>query len=109
MKLKNNNCFYSNNITFSILILLNLYKTNACYRSTSNTDANDNYQTENIFNQTKEIIESGRTCNKSLVNSMNSFFYCYHNGRCKVTLKEINSTHLERISFCICQKVCFHF
>jgi hypothetical protein len=110
----------------TIVILLNLYKTNACFRSfvsasstTFDIDINISLRDLNDYNSTKNrtnknltnliLIDNPRTCNKSLLDSKKIYFHCYHNGKCVTVEKELNKTHYERHSFCLCQKVVILF
>jgi hypothetical protein len=116
----------------SVVVLLNLYKTNGCFRPFVSTRINNNNNNNNNYhnislrdlndfdssqNKTYDrknllnliLIDNPRTCNKSLLDSTKTYFHCYHNGKCITVEKELNVTHYERLSYCLCQKVIFNF
>jgi hypothetical protein len=105
----------------TIVILLNLYRTNGCFRPFVSTtfnynknnislrDINDNYSSNNRTKVNLILIDNPRTCNQSFLDSKKVYFHCYHNGKCLTVEKELNNTHYERHSFCLCQKVLLLF
>jgi hypothetical protein len=117
-----------NKLTIVLVILFNLSKSNGCFgsfKSSSNneysntintrdlTDYYNTYPNESVSFRSKILIDSAKTCNKSLLdlseNKNQRYFHCFHNGKCRTIHRDLNSTHYERISFCVCQKVGFEF